>query len=113
MRLSLSLIHIDLVIRYRATENEKISSLWSDYLVYRLPKVKPDTILLNGGTEEEQIGAHTISRDMLEWKWKYEEGTCQIAVRDLAEMCIRDSPCIWVELSAMRMGPSFQTVRVR
>ena len=73
-----------LVIRYRATENEKISSLWSDYLVYRLPKVKPDTILLNGGTEEEQIGAHTISRDMLEWKWKYEEGTCQIAVRDLA-----------------------------
>lgn len=21
---------------------------------------------------------------MLEWKWKYEEGTCQIAVRDLA-----------------------------
>lgn len=25
----------------------------------------------------------------------------------------REHPCIWVELSAMLMGPSFQTVRVR
>lgn len=73
-----------LVLRYRATQEESISSVWSDYQIVQLPKVKPDVVSLVREDTEEKIGMHSAYRETFLWDWKYEEGTCLIEIKDLS-----------------------------
>ena len=73
-----------LVTRYRAAQEESISSVWSGYQIVQLPKVKPDVVSLVREDTEENIGVHSVFRETFLWDWKYEEGTCLVAIKDLS-----------------------------